>query len=63
MNILLERTGCPQTAHHSYYVLVVLLVCLATELELQYFLRGKKKSISNILKATVCSLQSLRDGH
>lgn len=42
MNILLECTGCPQTAHHSYNVLVVLLVRLATELELQYFLRAKK---------------------
>lgn len=42
VNILLEHTGCPQTTHHSCYVLVVLLVCLVTEPELHRFLRGKK---------------------
>lgn len=42
MSILLEHVGCPQTTYHGYYILVVLFVCLATDLELQDFLRGKK---------------------
>lgn len=44
MIIFLECTRCPQTTHHGYYVLVILLICLATELELLYFLRDKKKN-------------------
>lgn len=54
MVILLEHVGCPQTTHHSYYVLVVFLVCLATEFELLLFLRDKKiKSINGTFKAVM----------